>query len=162
MGLEVVFHLAPAIELVGSSEVALLHLAEDGTGINQTALAEVEVDAGTQKLFGQQGDVKVVGVVTGEVATLELLFQGLGQLLEGGLACHIGIAYARQFGHLCGNRFLGIDGIVVADFLSVGHHFDIGKLDDTLLDEIQTCGLQVENHQGLLKIQFHLTVSKKG
>ena len=57
---EVVLHLASAEELVCGSQIAALHLVEDGLSVNKSALREVEVDAGTQKFLCEHRHVKVV------------------------------------------------------------------------------------------------------
>ena len=154
--LEVVLHLPSAVELIGGGQVAALHLLEDGAGVDQTALREIEVHAGAQELLGQQGDVEVVGVEACEVAACELLAELGSQLLEDGLVLHVVIGDARQ---LCDDGLdglLGVDELVAALFPPVGKHLDIGDLDDTVLHQIQTCGLQVEDHEGFSQIQFHL------
>ena len=87
--LEVVLHLAAAIELIGGSQIATFHLLKDGAGINQTTLREVKVDTGAQEFLGQHGNIEEVGVETSYIAALEHLFQFLGQLLEGWLILQV-------------------------------------------------------------------------
>ena len=53
VGLEIFLHLTTAIELISGGKIAALHLAEDGTGINQTTLREVEVDARTKEFLSE-------------------------------------------------------------------------------------------------------------
>ena len=95
VGLEIVLHLAAAVELIGGGEIATLQLLEDGAGIDEAAPGEVEVDAGTQELLCQQGHVEIVGVEAREVAALELVGQGLGNLAEGGLVLDIIVGNTR-------------------------------------------------------------------
>ena len=89
VSLEVFLHLTTAVELIGSSQVASLHLPEDRTGIDHAALAEIEVDASPQKLLSEQWDIEVVRVEPGEVRALELISQRLCQLFEGRFVLHI-------------------------------------------------------------------------
>ena len=65
-----VVEVLPAIELISGLERALLFLVEDVLHVHELALAEVEVDAGPEELFGQHGDVEFQGVVAGDVAAL--------------------------------------------------------------------------------------------
>ena len=158
MGFEVVLHLPPAVELIGGSEVTTLHLLEDSAGVDEPALGKVEVDTSPQELFSQKGDVEVVRVEAGEVRTGKLVCQRLRQLLESRLVLHVVVADTRQ---LCDNGFDGalrIDQFIATLLTSVGIHLNIRYLNDTILDQVKTRRLQVEDDEWLLKIQFHITL----
>ena len=73
MSFKIFFHLAPTIELVGSCQVAALHLSEYGTSVDQMAFGEIEINACTQKLFSQQGNIKIIRVETCKVTTRKLV-----------------------------------------------------------------------------------------
>ena len=60
VGLKVVLHLSATIKLVCGSQVASLHLVEDGLRVDQAAAGEIEVDASTEKLLGKHGNVEMV------------------------------------------------------------------------------------------------------
>ena len=98
---------------------------EDGLCVDESALLEVEVDAGAQELLCQQRNVEVVGVEAGEVAARELLGQLRGQLLERGLVLHVVVGDACQLFHLGGYELLRVDDLVAALLASVGIHLNI-------------------------------------
>ena len=125
VGLEVVLHLASAVELVRGSQITALHLVKDGLHVHQTALREVEVNACTQEFLGQQGHVEVVGVEARDVAAREHLVQLGGQLLEGRLVLHVVIRNACQLGNQVLDVAFGIDELVAPYLAAVGEHLNI-------------------------------------
>ena len=159
MGLEVFLHLPAAVELIGGGEVASFHLHKDGLCVDEAALGEIEVDAGSKELLGEHGNVEMVGVVACEVATLEFLFEGGCQLLEGGRILDIVVADACQLHYLGGNGLAWVDVKVLALFGSVGVHLDVGHLDDAIVYHVESGSLQVEDYQWFCKVQFHFLSS---
>ena len=109
---EVLLHLATTIELISSSQVATLHLTENGAGVDAAALAEVEVDACPEELLGQQRNVEVIGVEAGKVTPFEQIVESGGQLLEGGSVFHVLIRDACQLRNDGHDMTLRIDQIV--------------------------------------------------
>ena len=125
MSLEILFHLASAVELVGCGEVAAFHLLEDGAGVDESAFREVEVDAGTQEFLGEHGDVEEVGVEAGKVAAGELLVELSCHLLERRFVSHVGILDTGELFHHLGDMLLGVDEHVASCLLAVGIHLNI-------------------------------------
>jgi len=117
---KVFLHLSAAIEFISSSEVATLHLVEDGLCVDESNLGEVEVDACTQELLCKHRNVEVVGVVACEVTALELLAELRSQRLKRRRILHVVVGDARQFHHLMRYRLLWIDKEVFALFCAVG------------------------------------------
>lgn len=108
MSLQVVFHVVARVELIGSGQVAGLHLEEDALGIDEMAAREVEVYAGTEKLLGQQRNVEAIGIVSGKVTTGEAVCQLLGQLLESGCVFDIVVGDAGELLYFVGDGLPGL------------------------------------------------------
>ena len=157
MSLEIILHLAPAIELVGSSEVTAFHPLENGAGVDHAAFVEIKVDSGTQELFCQQWNVEMVAVVTCKVAACEVGSKLGSKFLETRGIFYVFIGDTRQFHNNLRNLHTGIDEQVLANFRSVEVNLNIRYLDDPVLYKIKPRCLQVEDNEGLSKIQFHLS-----
>ena len=76
----------------------------------------------------------MVGVVTGDVTAAEYLIQLLCHLLESRLVFHVLILDTCQVLDELGNHLLRVDEMVTAFFPSVWEDFNIGYLNDTVLD----------------------------
>ena len=146
MGLKVFLHLSAAVELVGGSKIAAFHLHKDGLRIYQAALAEVEVDACTQKFLGEHRHVETVGVVACKIASLKLLLQVGCQLLECRCVFHIFVADAGKGDDFFGYWHSGVYVEILTTLATVGHDLDIRHLDDTVFNHIKPRSLQVEDY----------------
>ena len=100
----------------------------------------------------------MVGVVSCEVATLELFVELLGYFVECRGVFHIIVRYAGEFGHIGRNWFSRIDENVLPLFCSVGQNLDIGYLYDSVFYQIESGSFQIEHDEGFFKIEFHLDV----
>ena len=125
MSLEIFFHLSSAEELVGCSQVSALHLHEDGLSIDEAALAEVEVDSGTEEFLCEHRDIEMVGIVACEIATCKFLLQCGSQLLEGRSVLDVFVADACEGYDLCRNLLLRIDEEVLSCLCSVRTYLDV-------------------------------------
>ena len=152
VGLEIVFHLASAVEFIGGGEVSAFHLVEDGLCVDESAFREVEINACTQKFLGQEWHVEVVRVEAGEVAACKCLAQLGSQFLEGLGLGHLLVADTRERGHLLRNSTLGVYEEISALLATVGKHFDIGNLNDSVLHKVKPRRLQIEDDKGLIKV----------
>ena len=76
----------------------------------------------------------MVGVVTSNVTAAEYLIQLLCHLLESRLVFHVLILDTCQVLDELGNHLLRVDEMVAAFFPSVREDFNIGYLNDTVLD----------------------------
>ena len=152
VSLEIVLHLASAVEFIGCGKVATLHFSENGLRVDESAGGEIEIDACTQKFLGQERHVEVVRVVAGEVAVAELLAQFGCQFLESFGLGHLFVGDARQFRHVLRNRDFGVHEDVFTLFASVGMNLDEGNLDDSVPDKVEPRCLQIEDNEGLRQI----------
>ena len=94
-------------------------------GVDESALGEVEVNAGAQKFLGQQGHVEVVAVEACNVAAGKYLADLSCQLLEGGLVLDVVIRNASQLCYLVGNRLLGVNELVAAHLATIREYLNI-------------------------------------
>ena len=99
---------------------------EDGLCVNQATLREVEVDAGTQKLLCQQGNIEVVGVESRNIGPCEHVVELGCQLLEGRLVLDVIVGDARQLRDDGVDVLFGVDELVATNLPSVGIDLDIG------------------------------------
>ena len=90
----------------------------------------------------------MVGVVAGEVASLHLLVELLGHLLECWRVGHIVVADACELYHFLRNGLVGIDKQILALLLAVGHYFNVRDLNDAVAHKVETSCLKVENYKG--------------
>ena len=104
VGLEVVFHLVAGVELICSSQVAAFHLVEYSLHVDESAAAEVEVDACAEHLLGKHWYVEMVGVEAGKVAALELRGQLVGNLFEVWRILDVLVGDARELFHFLRNH----------------------------------------------------------
>ncbi len=86
----------------------------------------------------------MVGIITGNITAAKYLIQRLSELLEGWFVLHVLVLDTCQFFYDLGYCFLWVDKKVTTFFSSVREYFDIGYLNDTVLDEVKARGLQIE------------------
>ena len=115
--------------------------------VDESAAAEVEVDACAEHLLGKHWYVEVVGVEAGKVAALELRGQLVGNLLEVWRILDVLVGDARELFHFLRNGLSGVHKIVLAQLLAVGHEFDEGYLYHSVLDYVEPRRFEVEDYQ---------------
>ena len=155
-----ILQVLTAIELVGGRKGTLLHLVEDNLHVDKLTPAQVDVHLGTEELFGQQGDIETVGVEASQVATLDVVGYATCHFLERRAVGHIGIIDAMYSRCRLGNMHTRIDAHRLRLFVSIRINFEITNLDDTIAIDISTSGLQIEEHQWIFQIQFHIICLK--
>ena len=134
---------------------------EDILHVNQTATAEVEVDAHAEEFLNEEGHVELVGVVTGEVGIANVFLKAGGQFLERGLILDIVIRDAVDGG----GEFGDVDGLAIlvdrADALdagvgaAVGHHLMEANLDNMVVSYLDTGSLKVEEDDRFGEVKIH-------
>src|SRR5690606_1584837 len=86
----IVQHLA-GIKTISGGQCSALKFMEDVLNINHILFADVEVDSHTQELFGQQRNIKFVGVISRKVTVKKDLKKLFGLLLKSLFVGNIGI-----------------------------------------------------------------------
>ena len=140
------------VETISGSQVAGLTLVIDALCVNQPAIGEVEIDTCSEKLLFKHRDVKVVAVVTCKVTACEGSGQRLGQLLECRLVLYALVRNAGKLLYEGRNGLARIDEDRFALFLTFfvrGPYLDVRYLDDSVIHQIKSRSLQVEDYQGL-------------
>lgn len=148
--------IAVTVELVGSHEVARLHLVEDVLHVHHQAVAQVEALAATQELLHQQRHVELVGVEASQVGVAYEGQQVVGNFRECGLVLDILVGDAVDGRALLGNVDAWVDELRTLDLLAVRHHLDEGDLHDFVLADIQAGGFQIEKQKGFGKVDLHI------
>jgi hypothetical protein len=122
----------------------------DSLYVNQTALREVKVNTSAEELLCQQGYIEMVGVIACDITATEYLIQCLGKLLESGFVLHILVLDTSQFLDYCGDRLLWVNQMISPFLLTIRIYFDIGYLNDTVLDKVKARGLQIKYDEWFL------------
>ena len=128
---------------------------ENSLHIDKTTFGKVEVNACAKELLCKHGNVEMVRVKTGKVASTELLVQRRCQFLKSGLVLYVIVTNSRKRHHFCRNRLLWIHKQVGALLSTIRIYLDIRDLNDTVINKVKPRCLEVEDNQGLCKIQFH-------
>ena len=126
--------------------------------VDESASIEIEVDAGTKKLLCEHRNVEVVGVETAEVTPFKVGLQRLCYLLERRCVLYVIVFYARQLFHFNGNFLFGVHKLVHTFFLTVGEYLYVRNLYHAVFHYVETRCFKVEDHEGLLQVQFHRVV----
>ena len=147
-----IFQIFAAVEFVGGAQGALFHFVEYDLHIDKFVAFQVDVDAGAQKLFGQQRNVEPVGVESAQIAS----FDGTGYVVGHGFECgaifHIVIGDAVYGGGLFGNVHLGVDAHGLTLFRAVGRYFQIRYFDNAVGHNVGAGGFEVEEYDGIFQI----------
>jgi hypothetical protein len=96
----------------------------------------------------QHGDIERRCVVASDVAVFEQLVQAFGDLAECRLVRDIGIGDPVDEGDLRGDRTLWVDAPDAAGARPIHLDADDGDLYDSILGDVQACGLDVEYSEG--------------
>ena len=142
-----VFHFFTGVELQGGREGTGLHAVEYLLGVEEAALAGVEVKAGAVKFFLEQGDVVAVGVVAAQVGVADEVVELLSYVGEGGAVLEVEVGQPVDGGGLGRDGYGGVD--LHFQFLggaAVGEELDETHLHDAILDDIEAGGFEVKKH----------------
>ena len=109
--------------------------------IDKFAPVQIDIHTRTQELLGKHGYIKTVGIISGQITTLDLGCQRFSDLLKGRTIFYIFIGYAMNSGRFGGNRHTGIYPACLRFFFPIWEDLHVGNLYDTVLYDIYTRGL---------------------
>lgn len=148
-----VFQHLFAIKFIGSAKGTGFHFIKNGLHVEQPPTFHIKIYLCPKELFHQQGNVESVGIIAGQVAAIEHLFDLLRELLEGGGVFDHFIGDAVNGTGGGGNGHLGIDEFPLDAAGAIGEDLDDGDLDDPVVSEVDPGGFQVDECQGLGQLQ---------
>ena len=68
-----VFQRLPAVKFVGGTQGAFLQPVENVLNVYRVAILKVKIDVGAEHFFGEQGNVELVGIVSGQVTAYQVV-----------------------------------------------------------------------------------------
>ena len=127
----------PAAKSIGMPDLSV-----DKTGAQAAQDARKNAaEALSKSLAGKRGYIKTVGIISGQITTLDLGCQRFSDLLKGRTIFYIFIGYAMNSGRFGGNRHTGIYPACLRFFFPIWEDLHVGNLYDTVLYDIYTRGL---------------------
>jgi len=148
-----VFQYLFAIKFIGSAKGAGFHLIKNGLHVEQSASFHVKIHLCPEELLHEQGNIEPIGIVTGQVASIEHLLDLLRELLEGGGVFDHFIGDAVYSTGSGGNGHLGIDEFPLDAAGAIGEDLHDGDFDDPVISEVDPGGFQVDECQWLGQLQ---------
>jgi hypothetical protein len=140
------------VKLIGCAECSLFHFMVDGLHIDKFPLFKVYVDVAAEEFLGQEGNVKTVGVESGQVAPFQEADQVAGYFTEYGSFPDILIGDTVYAGSRRRNRYFRIDAQKPLFLISIGVNLQQGNFHDPVAGNVNPGGFQIDKNQGVLQI----------
>ena len=93
----------------------------------------------------------MIGVEATQIASADEVIHLPGYLLEGRAVCYVCIIDTMDSRCLLGNMNGGIDTHHLGFLIAVGEHFQKAYFDDSVVDDIDTCGFEIKENYGSVK-----------
>ena len=116
----------------------------------KSPFVQVDVHIRPKKLLCEQGNIETVGIITSQVAPLDLGRQGLRDRLEGRAILDILVRDPVNRCRLGRNGHLRIDPVSLDGLLAVRHDLYVRQFHDPVFDNVDSGRFQVEKYQGIL------------
>ena len=123
---------------------------ENDLHIHKLAAAHVNIHARTKEFFGQDRNIKAVGIESCQVAAFNVVGNIARHFLEGGTVGHILVIDAMHAGGFLGNVHFGIDAHGFGFFVAIRINLQITDFHYPVRIDIGTGGLQIEEDQRIL------------